>query len=86
MTRSKSVGSFEKRLLAAGSSKLAKYAPTVEAYRSARFAGAGDLPAWERAVSVYREQHPDLADDELRSAVGSLIAEATQTDPIAFWQ
>ncbi len=86
MTRSGSVGSFEKRSPTAGSSKLAKNAPAVEAYRSARFAGAGDLPAWERAVSVYREQHPDLADDELRQAVANLIAEATQGDPIAFWQ
>ncbi len=86
MTRSGSVGSFEKRSPTAGSSKLAKYAPAVTAYRSARLAGAGDLPAWERAVSVHRETHPDLADDELRQAVANLIAEATQADPLAFWQ
>ena len=64
---------------------MTTYASAVTTYRTARLAGAGDLPAWERAVSVYREQHPDLADDELRQAVANLIAEATQADPIAFW-
>ncbi len=65
---------------------MTRYPPAVTVYRTARLAGTGDLPAWERAVSVYREQHPGLADDELQQAVAILIAEATQADPIAFWQ
>ena len=60
--------------------------PAVTAYRTARLAGDTDLPAWERAVSAHRETHPNLADDDLRQAVAHMIADATQADPLGFWQ
>ena len=56
------------------------------AYRDRRRAGYGDLPAFNAAMTVYRERHPDVPEGRAAGIVGKMIAAGINADPVWFWR